>query len=160
LVFDAGFQLSFAALLGIVYVAPTLNKIFGMRSGGFLSWKENAVTTTAAQMMALPILLSSFGVFSLASLLANILILEFIPITMGVGFVIAFMGLFSGFLAKIFGILANIFISYEFAIINIFSKFSIPLKIEGISFYFWIMYYLAILAVVLFFYNKDDEKRI
>jgi competence protein ComEC len=159
LVFDIGFQLSFAALLGMVYLAPSLKNAFNTGSGGFLSWKENAITTAAAQIMALPILLSSFGIFSLASLLANILILEFVPITMGIGFVMAGLGSFSSFLAKILGVLANIFISYEFFIINIFSRFSIPLKIEGINFYFWLVYYLLILIFVIYFYEQKDEKR-
>jgi len=148
LVFDIGFQLSFAALLGIVYLAPSLKNLFKIGSGGFLSWKENAVTTSAAQIMALPILLSSFGIFSFTSILANILILEFIPITMVIGFGMAFLGLFSVFLAAILGVLANLFIGYEFFIINIFSKFSIPLKIEGAGFYFWVIYYLLILIFI------------
>ena len=148
LVFDIGFQLSFAALLGIVYLAPSLKNLFKTGSGGFLSWKENAITTTAAQIMALPILLSSFGIFSFTSLLANILILEFIPLTMGLGFVMAGLGLFSVFLAKISGVLVNIFISYEFFIIDIFSKFSLPLKADSINLFFGIIYYLLIFIFV------------
>jgi len=160
LVFDIGFQLSFAALLGMVYLAPSLKNLFKIESGGFLSWKENAVTTSAAQIMALPILLANFGIFSLASLLANILILEFIPLTMGIGFVMAFLGFCSVFLSKILGVLANIFISYEFFIIDIFSRFSVPLKINSVSIYFGAAYYFAIFLFILFFYNKTDEERI
>ncbi len=160
LVFDIGFQLSFAALLGIVYLVPSLKNLLKIETNGFFSWKENAVTTAAAQIMALPILLSSFGIFSLASLLANILILEFIPITMGIGFVMAFLGLFSEFLAKILGVLVNILISYEFFIINIFSKFSLPLKIEEVSFYFWVIYYVVIFIFVAYYHKHKNEKRI
>jgi len=159
LVFDIGFQLSFAALLGMIYLAPSLKNLFNIESGGFLSWKENAVTTSAAQIMALPILLSSFGIFSLTSLLANILILEFIPITMGIGFVMAFLGFCSVFPAKILGVLANLFISYEFFIINIFSRFSIPLKIDSVSFYFLATYYLAVFIFVIYSYKQGDESR-
>ena len=167
LVFDIGFQLSFAALIGIIYLAPVIKNIFSANGGsasggkifdkGFLSWKENAITTFSAQIFALPILLSNFGIFSLASIVANVLILEFIPVTMGIGFTIAFLGMFSLFLAKILGYLVNIIISYEFFIINIFSKFSIPIKIESGNLYFWILYYLAIFAVVLIFREKDKE---
>ena len=160
LVFDVGFQLSFAALLGIVYLVPSLKNAFNTGSGGFLSWKENAITAGAAQIMALPILLSSFGIFSLTSILANILILEFIPTTMGIGFAMAFLGLFSGFLARILGVLTDLFISYEFFIINIFSKFSVPLKIEGVSFYLWAVYYLVIFIFVIYTYKRKDEKGI
>ncbi|MEK7478522.1 MAG: ComEC/Rec2 family competence protein [Patescibacteria group bacterium] len=148
LVFDVGFQLSFAALLGMIYLSPVLKNALKIKSKGFFSWKENAVNTLSAQIMAMPILLSSFGFFSLSSLLANVLILEFIPITMGIGFVMAGLGLFSAFLANFFGVLANIFITYEFFIINIFSRFSIPLKMDGAGSYFWTIYYLAIFIFI------------
>jgi len=159
LVFDIGFQLSFAALLGIVYLAPALKNLFKIKNKGFLSWKENALTTSAAQILALPILLSSFGIFSLTSLLANILILEFIPITMGLGFSMAFLGLFSGFLAKIMAVMINVFVSYEFFIINIFSRASILIQTENLGVYLWAFYYLLILLFVLIFYNKEDGKK-
>ncbi len=155
LVFDIGFQLSFAALIGIIYLAPIFKNILKIKESGFLSWKENAITTFSAQILALPILLSNFGIFSLASIVANILILEFIPVTMGVGFAIAFLGMFSLFLAKILGYLVNIFISYEFFIINIFSKLSIPIETESTNLYFWILYYLAIFTFIFIFRKKS-----
>ncbi|MHB9019410.1 MAG: ComEC/Rec2 family competence protein [Minisyncoccota bacterium] len=159
LVFDIGFQLSFMALLGMVYLVPSLKNLFNMGSGGFLSWKENAITTIAAQIMALPILLSSFGIFSVTSILANILILEFIPITMSIGFAMAFLGSFSIFLARILGIIADLFISYEFFIINIFSFFSIPLTLGKASFYFWLVYYALIFIFIIYFNKQGNEKR-
>lgn len=160
LVFDVGFQLSFAALLGMIYLAPALKNAFKIESKGFFSWKENAVNTASAQIMAMPILFSSFGFFSLSSLFANILILEFIPLTMGLGFVMAGLGLFSIFLAKILGFLANLLISYEFFIIDIFSKFSLPLKTDSANLFFWIIYYLLIFIFIIYSYKYADEKRI
>lgn len=160
LVFDIGFQLSFAALLGMIYLSPVLKNALKIETKGFLSWKENAVNTASAQIMAMPILLSSFGLFSLSSLLANILILEFIPLTMGLGFVMAGLGLFSVFLAKILGFLTNLLISYEFFIIDIFSKFSLPLKTDSVNLFFWIIYYLLIFVFIIYSYKHANEKRI
>jgi competence protein ComEC len=150
LVFDLGFQLSFAALLGIVYLSPAIKNLLKPKSDGFLSWKENAVITASAQIMALPILIINFGIFSLSSLFANILILEFVPMTMGLGFVMAGVGLFSEFLAKILGILANIFISYDFFVMDIFSKFSLILPIKEMNFIFVIIYYAVVSAFILY----------
>lgn len=158
LVFDIGFQLSFAALLGMIYLAPVLKNAFKIKSKGLFSWKENAVNTASAQIMAMPILLSSFGFFSLSSLLANILILAFIPFTMGLGFVMAGLGLFSVFLAKILGILANIFISYEFFIISFFSKFSLLLKIENIGIFLGLIYYFIIFMFIFVWSKQGNEK--
>ncbi|MBU4348229.1 competence protein ComEC family protein [Patescibacteria group bacterium] len=156
LLFDIGFQLSFAALLGIVYLSPVFKKLFKIQSPGFLSWKENMVITASAQIMALPILLSSFGTFSLGSILANILILGVIPFTMAIGFIMAGVGLFSVFLAKILGGLVSVLISYEFFIIDIFSKFTLLLKTQNITLTFCVIYYSLILIFILFF-NKRNK---
>jgi hypothetical protein len=77
--------------------------------------------------------------------------------TMGLGFIMAGAGFFSGFLAKILGILANIFISYDFFVIDIFSKFSLTLPIKEISFVFCFVYYAAAIA---FIYSHKDGKQI
>ncbi|MDI6733914.1 MAG: ComEC/Rec2 family competence protein [Patescibacteria group bacterium] len=69
LVFDIGFELSFLALLGIVYLRPTLIKIFKIKEDiSFLSWRDNLLTTASAQLAVAPILIANFGNFSLTSL--------------------------------------------------------------------------------------------
>ena len=93
--FDIGFQLSFFALLGIVYLAPALKKIFKAKEKpGILSWRDNFWTTLSAQAAVLPVLVFNFGNFSLFSLISNVLILGFIPLTMALGFVLGFVDLF------------------------------------------------------------------
>ncbi|MCL5017567.1 MAG: ComEC/Rec2 family competence protein [Patescibacteria group bacterium] len=169
LIFDAGFQLSFAALIGIIYLAPAIKSLFSNRGRshlvkenfdkGFLSWRENAVVTASAQIMAFPILIYNFGIFSLSSLFANILILEFVPITMGVGFFMAGAGWFSIFSAKMLGIIANMFISYDFFIMDIFSKFSFILPVKGIGFLSGIAYYVAVSLFVYKFKKNEKESR-
>jgi len=92
LVFDLGFQLSFAALLGIVYLYPFFKKWFHISEGGALGWRRNLFQTLSAQLAVAPIILTSFGYFSPTALFANVLILEFIPITMLLGFLTAVLG--------------------------------------------------------------------
>ena len=86
LVFDIGFQLSFAAVLGLIYLYPWLesrsykiSKLGGM--------KELILMTLSAQIAVAPLLIYYFGNFSLISLPANILILPFIPAAMLAGFI-------------------------------------------------------------------------
>ncbi len=87
LVFDVGFELSFLAFFGIVYLEPALQRaVVFFRKEGALSWRKNLLTTSAAQIMVLPVLFGSFGSFSPLSLLSNMLILECVPITMALGF--------------------------------------------------------------------------
>lgn len=151
--FDMGFQLSFLALLGIVYLAPAIQKFFRFKEEkGFLGWRENFLTTTSAQLAVLPLILANFSVFSIFSLPANILILETIPMTMIFGFILGALGFISIHLAAIFGWFVSLFLAYELAVINIFSKFpqtNFEMKISGA-----IVYYLTIIGFIVFMKNK------
>lgn len=150
LVFDVGFQLSFLALLGIVYFSPAIKKFFKIKeNGGFLSWKENLLTTLSAQIFVAPFLISYFGSFSLLSLVANVLILCAVPLTMALGFITAGIGLLSLNLAIIFGWLVNILLSYEILIIEIFGKFDF-LRISSLSVWLAITYYILLVGFIIY----------
>lgn len=121
LVFDVGFQLSFAALIGIVYFAPIIQKLLKFKEeSGFLAWRENLLNTVSAQIAVLPLIMFYFGNFSILALAANILILSAIPATMFFGFVMAATGFISMPLTIILGWFANLFLSYELGIIYLF----------------------------------------
>jgi len=123
LVFDIGFQLSFAAVLGIAYLRPWLQKILHMSDDpGVFSWRSNFLTTTAAQLAVLPIILANSGSFSFLSIFSNILILEVIPLTMTLGFLIVGASIFSYHLALIIGLIAQVFLGYILGIIDIFAR--------------------------------------
>ncbi len=123
LVFDLGFQLSFVALLGIVYLYPKLETRFRIREKGegIFGWRKNLWQTFSAQAAVAPILLTKTGYFSVTGLVANVLILEFIPLTMLFGFLTATLGFFSYSLSLITGWLANLILSYEILVIKFFS---------------------------------------
>ncbi len=147
--FDGGFQLSFIALLGIVYLGPAIQKFFKMKEEeGFLGWRRNFLTTTSAQLAVAPLLIINFSQFSLTALLANVLILEVIPPTMFLGFLLGAIGFFSTALATIFGWFANLFLVYELALIDIFAKISLPITKIGISGI--IIYYLIIVGFIVY----------
>ncbi|MBI3046489.1 MAG: ComEC/Rec2 family competence protein [Candidatus Harrisonbacteria bacterium] len=148
LVFDLGFQLSFFALLGIVYLLPVLEKLFKIKSPGVLKWKENTLTTLSAQLAVIPFLLGAFGKFSVFSLVSNVLIAEAIPITMALGFLMAGLGLISDFLASITALAVNLFLIYELWIIDLFSQFTLPVASESFSFLAAVIYYLLLIGVV------------
>ena len=156
LVFDLGFQLSFAALLGIVYFLPVLQKIFRFEKSGFFSWRENALTTISAQLAVVPLLLGKFGTVSLTSIFANILILGAVPLTMGLGFIIALSGLASEFLAVAIALQAGLLLGYELLVIDVFSKFALPIASDFFNLGTSLAYYLILGGIVL--YNSENEK--
>ena len=96
-IFEIGFQLSFISLLGMVYISPILRKFLKIddSGAGFLNWKMSAIETFSAQLVVAPLLIKNFNEVSITSLLANVFILEFVPITMFLGFLLAFVSLLS-----------------------------------------------------------------
>ena len=96
LFWDIGFQLSFAATLGIVYFMPLLEKLTA-NWPNFFSLKEIFFTTMSAIIATLPLILLYFGRLSLTAPAVNILILPIIPLTMLLGFLSALPFLGPGF---------------------------------------------------------------
>ena len=118
--YDAGFQLSFLATLGLVYLAPHFNKWFSCLPN-FLSFRANLAATLSAQIMTLPIILFGFGRFSLIAVLANVLILPVIPSTMLFGFLAGLTGFVSLKIAAIFIFPAWVLLSYQIWVVKILS---------------------------------------
>ena len=153
LVFDLGFQLSFLALLGIIYLKPALQNFFKSNQPGIWSWRENAFTTAAAQLAVAPLILGTFGTFSLTALFANVLVLEVIPITMALGFIIGGAGFLSQFLAGVAGLPASIFLGYALWVIGVFARFTLPITVTAMPIAFVFLYY-ALLAGFIRKYAK------
>ncbi len=83
--YDAGFQLSFLAVLGLTELSPLLDRWFG-RVPMTLGIREALQMTVAAQLAAVPLIVLLFGRFSLIAPLANILVAPAIPLAMLFGF--------------------------------------------------------------------------
>ncbi len=82
---DVGFQLSFAATMGIVYFMPHFEKLT-KNWGEWLGVKPILLVTMSAIISTLPFLVYNFGVLSLISPLVNIVVLPVVPFTMLMGF--------------------------------------------------------------------------
>lgn len=118
--YDAGFQLSFLATFGLVYLVPRSEKWFA-RIPNFLSFRANLAATLSAQIMTLPVILFSFNRFSLIAPLANVLILPTIPLTMLFGFLAGLVGFISLKIASIFALPAWFLLSYQIWVVKILS---------------------------------------
>lgn len=78
---DLGWQLSFAAFAGVIMFAPLVQRyFFGEKEPGVL--RQIVGETFSAQIFTLPLLIVAFGVVSNVALLANVLILPFVPLAM------------------------------------------------------------------------------
>ncbi len=117
--YDIGFQLSFLALIGIIYLKPLIEKLIKTQNNT-LNWRENLTTTLSAQIIVTPLIIFYFKIFSITALLANMLILPLVPLTTGLGFLIASLGIFSLKIALIPAWLAYIFLKTEISLIKLF----------------------------------------
>lgn len=170
LVFDLGFQLSFGATLGLIYISPILQTWFEPKEGDSLlaqitgrkkfiesmgSLKSILIATLAAQIAVLPLLIINFGQLSLIAPMANLLILPFIPATMLLGFLGALGGLIFLPLGQVFGWIAWLFLSYEIKIIELLAK----IPIAAISFKWnWLgggIYYAILIWLIWRFNSKQ-----
>ncbi|TSC59784.1 MAG: competence protein ComEC [Candidatus Peregrinibacteria bacterium Greene0416_62] len=82
---DAGFQLSFAAVIGVTEIGPRLQKAFS-KIPESLGLRDSLAMTLAAQITTLPVSVLTFGQVSLIAPLSNILAAPMVPIAMLLGF--------------------------------------------------------------------------
>lgn len=128
LVFDLGFQLSFLATLGLIYLNPVLARF--CKSEKLKKYKSIDViigdyflTTMAAIIMTTPLILYQFGKISFVAPLANILILPFIPIAMLLGFIAGLCALLWLKLGWVFGWTVWLVLQYEILILEYLAGF-------------------------------------
>lgn len=150
---DLGFQLSFLATLGIIFIKPLIPV-----PQNFFS--ESFSTTLAAQLGTLPILLGTFGQFGLLSLLVNALVLWVVPLVMLLGSVAALVGLFFAPLAQLLLYLALPFLLFFEYVVSFFGQNGWMIGLEGIPGFVWIGYYLVVTAIVLLMKPRlEPEKK-
>ena len=153
LVYNIGFQLSFLSLLGIVYIEPVLVRIFKLNRESAGGITQAALTTASAQIAVFPMLAFAFGQFSPVAILANTLILGFIPLTMAFGFLLAGLNAISVYLGFVLAELTRILLSYEIFVIKFFARYAWPISLGGSL---WIVY--AYYAVLIFAVHRFYEK--
>ncbi len=122
---SVGFQLSFLATLGIIYLTPffanLLQKIKILKDlnlSSLLGMTFGALTST------LPVLIYNFGYLSLVTPLTNILIIPFLPCLMGLGFCFLLLGAIWEPIGWILSLPVWLLLSYLTSIINFFSQIS------------------------------------
>jgi len=112
---DVGWQLSFAAVLGILLLAPPLREAISARTGG-RGWRgalaEGAALTIAATLATAPLIAFHFGSVSTTTLLANLLALPAVAPAMWLGMLSAAAGQVPGFPVEAFNLLAAPLLAY------------------------------------------------
>lgn len=154
LIVDIGFQLSFAATLGLLLLMPALEKTFHW----FLVLKqvplfgEGTTTTIVAQIATLPILLGNFGMLSLLSVFVNALVLWTVPAIMLLGIITALLS-FLPILAYMVVISALPLLAFFETVVSLFDRGEFLLMIK-LPFLAGIGYYCLLIGFYLLVRKK------
>lgn len=100
LVYDIGFQLSFLAVLGILFVSPLLIRLPSLARLPRLP-REAIAMTLAAQLFVVPLLLSSFGRISFIAPFTNLFVVPLLPLLTVYGLATVAVGAVSPWLAAL-----------------------------------------------------------
>ncbi|MFZ5559651.1 MAG: ComEC/Rec2 family competence protein [Patescibacteria group bacterium] len=157
--YDVGFQLSFLAVFGLIYIKPILDEwLEKLRKIEEIGWLLEIITTTlAAQIAVLGVLIYNFGRISFISPIANILIVPTIYFLTILGFIFIGSAVIWSFLAKI--ILWPVYLGFTYVIraIDLLSKIPWSAKeIKNVHWLFLIGYYILIIGFI-WLYKRNKK---
>ncbi|WP_026776748.1 ComEC/Rec2 family competence protein [Polaribacter sp. Hel_I_88] len=158
--FDVGFQLSYLAVFGIIWIQPKLYKIYKPRFKLDDKIWQLFTVSMAAQLGVLPLSLYYFHQFPGLFLLSNLLIIPFLGAILIGGIVIimlALVGLLPQTLASIYGFVISLMNNF----VNWISKQEQFLFTDiSLSFLMMLATYLVIIFGVYFLIKKSPKKLI
>ncbi len=123
ILWDAGFQLSFLATLGLIYLNPLIEPFFTWAPKRF-AIHESLIITSSAIIATLPIMLYQFGQLSIVALVVNLLILWILPWIMALGFFAVVVSFIFFPIGQIISWIAWVGMAYIVAIVTWFGNLS------------------------------------
>lgn len=153
---DLGWYLSFLAFIGVLILAPLIHDYFWGKAKPS-AIRELVITTVCAQIMTLPILIYSFGLFSAWSLIANILILPIVPLAMLAVFVSGLAGILIPFMSGILSVPANLILKYCIFVIDKIAGLPSAVSEVSLSISYMILAYVLLLVGIIWLKLKTKH---
>ncbi len=154
-VFNVGFLLSFAAVIGIRVFSPYINKYLQKILPNFVA--DVAGVTLCAQIATLPILVYMFNSVSLVAPLTNLVVVPVVDILFIGTFAMLFVGLIIPQLAVAVGAVLGIIADFVVVVSKAFAAFPFATVIVKSPDLIWLFTYLIILCII---YLSLKNKRI
>ncbi|MBN1978355.1 MAG: DNA internalization-related competence protein ComEC/Rec2 [Anaerolineae bacterium] len=165
---DVGFQLSFAATIGLVLYTDPMVQASERTLARFTSAEraekivslvsEALLVTLAAQITTTPIILNIFGRLSLVTLATNFLILPVQSYLMIAGAIALLLGLVFQPLGQVAGWVVWVFLTYTIEMVRLTARApfaSVPVHMES-----WMVWaYYALLAGLTWWFKQAKERR-
>ncbi|MCB9798976.1 ComEC/Rec2 family competence protein [Candidatus Nomurabacteria bacterium] len=136
LLWDAGFQLSFLATIGLVYMNPVLESRCS-KVPEVLGIRESLISTLSATIITLPLILFQFERLSVVSVVVNMLVLPMVPVVMYLGFATVLIAFFSYHAALLLSWITWLCMQYIVQIVHFFGQ--LPFASIDISIPFWLV---------------------
>lgn len=92
--YQAGFQLSYLALIAIVWLQPKFTALWPAKNYWHRNFRDLITVSTAAQIGTLPLCLYYFHQFPGLFLLTNLVVVPFVGLLMGIGMIAVILALF------------------------------------------------------------------
>jgi len=155
---DVGFQLSFLAVMGIIYLGPIFRDwLKFIPEEKFINLRSILVMTLSAQIFTLPILVYNFGRISLVAPITNILILPSIYWIMILGFIFGLIGILWSPLGWILSWPAYLLLTYLIKIVDFFSQ---PWAFKTLENVHWIWLAISYLILGLIIWRLNEKQKL
>ena len=145
--YSVGFQLSFLASLGIIYLMPFFQKLLRR-----FKFKDLLAMSFSAQVFTFPVLVYHFGQISLISPITNLFVVPVLPYLMAFGFIFVIFGVIFFPLTYIFIFFVWVLLTYIVKITELFSRVP-PLQFN--LHWFWLVIIYSLLFVFVWRRKKD-----
>lgn len=155
LVWDAGFQLSFLATMGLVYLVPLFENKFRFIPET-LGFRETIIATLSATLATLPLILFQFERLSLVAIVVNVLVVWIVPWIMLAGFAAVLFGLFSISIGRIIAIIGAWGMQYIISVVTWFA--SLPFAAVDVSIPWWLM--VTLYGGMVYFVFMNQKKTV
>jgi competence protein ComEC len=155
--YDISFQLSFLAVLWILYTKEFFDKVFRFLPN-ILAVKESFIITLSAMVLTLPISIFNFWQIPLLTPLSNILISWNIPIIMLIWFISIILYIFVPILWIGMGFFSFILLKWNIGVIHFFwwlDDFVIKTDFWNYAFYLEILYFMFLGFLILISKKRD-----
>lgn len=171
--YSIGFQLSFLATLGIIYLMPLFQQFFNVLTSNIKTsmfgdaiskhWGKGVISllsmSLAAQVFVLPLLIYYFGQVSIVSPLTNLIIVPLLPLLMVSGFLFVIAGAIWHPLAFVFFFPVWFLLTYVTKIVDLFAGFSFS-AINFQTSWLWLPVAYSLLGVLLWQIKKRQKLKL
>jgi competence protein ComEC len=155
---DIGWYLSFTAFAGVIILGPLLQHYFWGANKNSPKIRALLIDTLAAQMLTAPIIIYSFHQYSPYALVANLLVLPFVPFAMLFTFIAGLFALVMPNIAGLAGTPAYVILRYSTQTVGHIANLP-NAKVElNFSSTLMIVSYLAMVLIMLFLQQKTGHR--